>query len=148
MVDPAATILPYSFVAESCDLDLRSALLEKMKNAFAVIFSKRCDPILAHSTKNHLSPWNLLCFMWWELLPRHGVPRIAALDNFDLAILRTMGELIDLSHLACKEAALHGLSLWQSSYPEKVPEIIDQHAPAIPSSLRNYALKAKAGDLM
>jgi hypothetical protein len=148
LVDPAATMLSYSLFAESGSLDLRSSVLEMMQKVFAMIFSKQCDQVLAHSEKKHLSPWNLLCFMWWELLPRHGVPRIAALDNFDLTILRMMGDLINLDHVACKEAALHGLALWQSAYPEKVQEIIDQHAPAIPSDLQEYALKARRGDLM
>lgn len=148
LVDPAAAMLSYSLFAESADSDLRSSVLEMMQKVFAVIFCKRCDQVLAHRGKSHLSPWNLLCFMWWELLPRHGVPRVPTLDSFDLAILRMMGDLINLDHIACKEAALHGLALWHSAYPEKVQEIIVQHAPAISSNLREYALKAQEGDLM
>jgi hypothetical protein len=85
--------------------------------------------------------------MWWELLPRHGVPITAYLEKIDLTLLETMGDLIDLDHVACKEAALHGLALWQVAYPEKVAEIIREHSGSIPHNLMNYAKKASLGDL-
>lgn len=147
LVDPSATMLSYSLFSERMDIKLRASVLEMMGNVFRIIFLKRCDTTLAHCAKNPISSWNLLCFMWWELLPRHGVPMVAYLEKIDLTVLETMGDLIDLDHVACKEAALHGLALWQVAYPEKVREIIDEHSGSIPHSLMNYAQKASLGDL-
>ncbi len=148
VIDPTATLLPYSLFSETTGEPQRREVLWQMRKVFAEIFARRCDPNLVHNAINPISPWNLLCFMWWELLPRHGVPRVSAFESFDFAALSLMGELVELDHVACQEAALHGLALWQCAYPDEVQRIIKQHAPTIPAELQNYASKAMTGDLM
>ena len=147
IIDPAATMLSYSIFAEGVPTGLRSSVFIKMHSVFAEVFARRCDPILAHRATSPLSPWNQLCFMWWETLPRHGVPTVPFLVKTDLALLELMGRVLEVDHVACKEAALHGLALWQAGRPDEVRSVIEEHASAIPLVLQEYALAAKAGYL-
>lgn len=147
IVDPAATILSYSLFAEDVSSELRTSVLAKMRSVFTEIFPCRCEPILAHRATSAISAWNSLCFMWWEILPRHGVPDLPFLHEADSAILELMGGVLEVEHLACKEAALHGLGLWQPACPEVVRSVIEAHSNAIPDVLREYAESAKTGNL-
>ncbi len=147
IVDTTATMLPYSIFAEDVPASLRADVLGKMYTVFAEIFARRCDQTLASRAVAPRSPWNQLCFMWWELLPRHGVPSEAFLEETDLAIVRLIGATLDVNHIACKESALHGLALWYAARPDDVRRAIDKNACFIPLALSDYALAARAGNL-
>ncbi|MEF9387451.1 hypothetical protein V4890_17765 [Ralstonia solanacearum species complex bacterium KE056] len=147
IVDSSATMLPYSLFAEGVPSHLRTAVLTKMHAVFVEIFPQRCERLLAHRAAAPLPPWNLLCFMWWELLPRHGVPPVTFLAETDLTILQLMGSVLKVDHVACKEAALHGLALWQAARPGDVQGLIDRYAAYIPETLQDYALAAKTGSI-
>ena len=147
IVNPYVTELPYSLFAEDVCVSLRFSVLAKMGVVFTEIFPRRCEPLIAcHATASQ-NPWNSLCFMWWDVLPRHGVPAEAFLAEVDLAILELMGAVLAVDHIACKEAALHGLGHWQVAYPDEVENVIDRHYAAIPDVLRGYALAAKSGNV-
>lgn len=147
IVDTTATILPYSIFAEDVPMWLRADVLNKMHTVFAEIFVRRCGQTLASRAIAPQSPWNQLCFMWWELLPRHGVPFESFLEETDIVIVRLIGALLKLDHLACKESALHGLALWFAARPDDVRREIDKNACFIPPVLSDYALAARAGNL-
>ncbi len=147
VVDTTATMLPYSLFAEGVPGHLRTSVLAKMYVVFAKIFPQRCALILAHRASDPISPWNLLCFMWWELLPRHGVPPLTFLEETDLAILGLMESVLQVDHVACKESALHGLGLWKAARPDDVRRAIDRQAEHIPTVLQQYALAAKDGGI-
>ncbi|MBB6580185.1 hypothetical protein HXP36_00285 [Ralstonia solanacearum] len=147
IVDTTATILPYSIFAEDVPTWLRADVLSKMHTVFAEIFARRCDQTLASRATAPQSPWNQLCFMWWELLPRHGVPSEVFLEETDIAIVRLIGASLKVDHIACKESALHGLALWYAARPDDVRREIDKNAYFIPPALSDYALAARVGNL-
>lgn len=146
-IDPGATILPYSLFAEDVPEELRLETIERIYDFFALVLNRRCESVLTHCATAAISPWNSLCFMWWELLPRHGVPRTISLKEVDRKIIDILKKLISLDNLACKESALHGLGLWQIGYPEDVRSLIFDCDGFIPDVLKNYADKAANGDL-
>ncbi len=147
IVDTTATILPYSIFAEDVPTWLRADVLSKMHTVFAEIFARRCDQTLANRATAPQSPWNQLCFLWWELLPRHGVPSEIFLEETDIAIVRLIGASLKVEHIACKESALHGLALWYAARPDDVRREIDKNACFIPPALSDYALAARVGNL-
>lgn len=146
-VDPSATLLPYSLFSEEVSPSLRSMVLRRMQSIFETIFARRCDPVLVHGPASMISPWNQVCFMWWDVLPRHGVPYAPHLAQFDEDIIQTMGRLLQLNNVACKEAALHGLALWHAGLPTAVETVIDLYDAFIPPSLSDYKLAARSGCL-
>lgn len=147
IVDPAATMLPYSLFAEDVLESDRISVLRRMRAVFTDLFPRRCLPLIAHNASVPIPPWNSLCFMWWELLPRHGATSLVSLTEIDRALLDLMAELIEEHHIAVKESALHGLGHWHASWPDEVRSRIDDHAQAIPMVLRDYALAARWGGL-
>lgn len=147
IIDTTATILPYSIFAEDVPTWLRADVLSKMHTVFAENFARRCDQTLASRATAPQSPWNQLCFMWWELLPRHGVPSEVFLEETDIAIVRLIGASLKVDHIACKESALHGLALWYAARPDDVRREIDKNACFIPPALSDYALAARVGNL-
>ena len=146
VVDAGATFLPYSLFSEDAPLQLRLELINSMYECFAKIFAKYCEPCPIHDEGADIPPWSTLCYMWWELLPRHGVPKVAALREIDAAILAVLRKILLLDHIACKRAALHGLALWQISYPDEIRSIISEHSINIPLTLKALALKAATGN--
>ncbi|WAC74284.1 hypothetical protein OU995_06065 [Roseateles sp. SL47] len=62
-------------------------------------------------------------------------------------IVEIMGGVLELDHVACKEAALHGLAHWQVGLPDEVRSVIERHSESMPPLLRDYASAAKVGNL-
>ncbi len=128
-------------VDESCRLEA----IRSIEHVFTDLFAFRCAnqriPISGGSALEDL------CFIWWDLFPRHGVPNSRALASTDAAILECLTKGLNVDHLACKEAALHGLGHWHHAYPDEVAEIIDANLDQIPNVLREYARQAAVGDV-
>jgi hypothetical protein len=94
------------------------------------------------------NPLNLVCYMWWDILPIAGNPDEPARREFDAAILQVLESTLHLDSLACQESALHGLGHWQMVYPERVGEIIDRFSmshPHLPEKLQQYMMAAYTG---
>jgi hypothetical protein len=94
------------------------------------------------------NPLNLVCYMWWDIIPITGRPDDPKRKEFDQAILRVMKSTLQLDSTACRESALHGLGHWQHDYPERVGEIIDKFSMSqreLPEKLRAYMINAYTG---
>jgi hypothetical protein len=148
VVDPGVTVLPYSLFSEKIGDDLRTLILQRLHACFSSIFEYRCESVrICDVAANSASKWNSLCFMWWRVLPRHGIPYNERLASADRLILDILGEVILLDNLACKESALRGLGLWHIAYPGEVEKLIEDRSDSIPDALRKYAAQASAGDM-
>lgn len=115
---------------------------------FEQCFARRCTPHLSYIDEPGASPLNLVCYMWWDLMPIYGRPDLPARRELDEAILSVMQSTLQLDSIACRESALHGLGHWQRAYPERVGEIINEFSmrqPDLPEKLREYMINAFVG---
>jgi hypothetical protein len=111
-------------------------------------FAKRCTPHLSHLGEPGAGQLNLVCYMWWDILPVAGSPDDPACKEVNQALLQVMDSALKLDSIACQESALHGLGHWHIRFPEQVESIIQnflQRSNALPENLRKYALNALSG---
>ena len=125
---------------------LRSTAIESMLNVFDRLFPLHC---LSHKTHPKLdegdAPYDNLCYMWWDIFPRHGHPQREDMKLIDAAVLQTLAKVIQIENIACQESALHGLGHWQSARPQEVGKIIGTALPRLPSQLLTLARNAITG---
>jgi hypothetical protein len=90
------------------------------------------------------------CYMWWDILPLRpfrGWP-LEGEPELHNACLKAMTETLKLPSDVCRISALHGLNHWHAHYRETVEAEIDNflaHPHEITPSIREYAIKARAG---
>jgi hypothetical protein len=111
-------------------------------------FAKRCTPHLSHIDEPGASPLNLICYMWWDIIPFSGHPGNPVWEEFDQDILNVMESTLQLDSIACQESALHGLGHWQHQYPERVGEIINKFSMthrSLRNELEKYMMNAFVG---
>jgi len=105
-------------------------------------------PICRTVTSPGRSPLNAVCYMWWDIMPVYGDPRLEDRHALHRASLDAMATVLDFESLACAESALHGLGHWHRAYPERVESLIDgflaTHSDARPELL-TYARSARYG---
>jgi hypothetical protein len=115
------------------------------------LFAKRCTPHLSHIDEKGASPLNLVCYMWWDIIPISGHPRNPVWEEVDQDILNVMESTLELDPIACQESALHGLGHWQHSYPERVGEIINNFSVShrqLRKELETYMKNAFVGHVL
>lgn len=114
-------------------------------------FARRCSPHLSHLNEPGANPLNLVCYMWWDIIPIYGKPNDPVWKEFDQDILQVMESTLQLDSLACRESALHGLGHWQYHYPGLVGEIIDKFSMSqreLPETLEAYMKNAYVGHVL
>lgn len=136
--------LPQGVCDDAVPWDLRTSVLTQMQNLFIKIFPKYCDNSLV---RNASSDWNRLCFMWWDVLPMPVHLDESSQIKIGLFVVKLLGQLLEVDHLASKEAALHGLGHWQLFCPDEAIAEIDSRQQYIPDVLRRYAIESKSGDI-
>jgi hypothetical protein len=126
----------------------RQRCVRSMHNLFAECFAKRCTPHLSHLDEPGASPLNMVCYMWWDILPIGAQPNDPDHAGLDREILAVMESTLHLDSVPCQESALHGLGHWQHYYPQRVGEIIDTFLRSqknLREELRTYAMSAASG---
>ena len=126
----------------------RQRCISSIHPLYEQCFSKRCGPYLSHLNEAGPNPLNLVCSMWWDIIPMYGRPDDPARTVLDQAILQVMESTLQLDSLPCRESALHGLGHWQHTYPERVGEIINRFSMAhrdLPKALEEYMSSAFTG---
>jgi hypothetical protein len=132
---------------------------ERTALAIALLFenllARVCRPELAHVAKNdEPSDWaNMACYIFWDICPigpRFRDPDVAEprTGALDAACLTAIEKTLAIPHVACQEAALHGLGHWHRDYPERVDAIVDAflaRGRRLPKELVSYAKKARGG---
>jgi hypothetical protein len=132
-------------------LPLRKACAGAIFDLYAKLFAVKCTPHLSHlirTAQPDVSPINMPCYMWWDILPYLGKPDDPDHRQIDPVMLDVMRRTLDLESVACREGALHGLGHWHAIYPNDVEEIVDTFLAShlqIAPELRDYALSARGG---
>jgi hypothetical protein len=131
----------------------RKRCISSMYTLFEQFFASRCSSHLSHldttdTDTSTVSPLNMACYMWWDLLPISAKPQEPDRAELDALCLKVMAMALDLDSDACRESALHGLGHWQFGYPKHVEAIIDRFLDRqrdLQPELRAYAHAARKG---
>ena len=148
IVDNACSDHMFALMDLSVPWQARRRCIHSIHQLYEQTFARRCTPHLSHIDEPGAGPLNLVCYMWWDLIPLYGDPNDPAHKDIDQAILEVMDSTLQLDSIACQESALHGLGHWQRQYPQQVTEIIDRFLNrhnALPGALRSYAMNAYRG---
>lgn len=150
LADNACSNHMFALLDSSVPWPARQRCVRSMHDLFEQCFAQRCTPHLSHlpQTEPGASPLNLVCYMWWDILPIGPQPKDPNQMELDREILRVMESTLQLDSMACQESALHGLGHWQHSYPQRVNEIISpflQRQQRLREELKSYALSAHRG---
>jgi hypothetical protein len=124
---------------------------------FEDLLARVCRRELSQRAKSDApSRWaNMACYMFWDICPIGPQSGRAYVDGprsimLDSACLKAVERTLAIPHLACQEAALHGLGHWHRHYPERVAEIVDaflSRGHGVRTELVAYAMRARAGDV-
>ncbi len=134
----------------------RKRCLATIFTLFKRFFAPRCTSHLSHldmmeTDISMVSPLNMVCYMWWDILPIHGKPEEPDRRELDMACLEVMQLALDLDSDACRESALHGLGHWKFAYPQKVQATIDAwlaRHQEVSDELKAYAFAARGGRVL
>ena len=116
----------FALIDESVPWSERKRCTHSIHQLYEQLFAKRCTPHLSHIDEPGASPLNLVCYMWWDIIPIHGKPTDPTRKELDQTILHVMETALQLDSIACRESAIHGLGHWQHEYPEQVGDIINR----------------------
>ena len=125
--------------------------IQAMESLFEQCFALRCSPFLSHLDEPGVNPLNAVCYMWWDVIPIHGLayhcPELADSVALDQACLAVMQKILKMDSVACQESALHGLGHWKSYYADPTNFITDflKRHRKIRAELKEYALRAREG---
>ena len=126
----------------------RQRCVRSIHNLFQDCFARRSTPHLSHLDESGTSPLNLVCYMWWDIIPIGPQPNDPSRSDLDREILGVMESTLQLDSIACQESALHGLGHWHYGYPSRVGEVIQaflQSHEGLRAELRTYAASAYRG---
>lgn len=105
----------------------RQGCIEAIAVLFEEIFMPRAAPVLSHLDEPGGNVLNIPCYMWFDVMPSVALADDPDSDGLHAAMLATMERILRLDHVACQEAALHGLGHWYAAYPEQVAIIVDRY---------------------
>ncbi len=125
LVDSSCSNHMFALLDASVPWPARQRCIQSIYKLYEGCFAQRCTPHLSHLDEPGASPLNLVCYMWWDIIPIYGKPNDPVWSEFDQEILGVMESTLQLDSIACHESALHGLGHWQHKYSERVGEIID-----------------------
>jgi len=149
LIQNASAEYAYVFTDPEIPFPLRVRTLRSFVPLFEQAMAARCSPHLAHLDEREANPLNSVCYMWWDVIPIHGMPEDPGRRDFDQEVLAVFQCLLAIPHDACRESALHGLGHWAFSY--SVAPIIDAflaQTPGLRPELAAYARKARDGDVL
>jgi hypothetical protein len=148
LVSNACSNHMFALMDESVPWPARERCIYSFHQLYEQCFARRCSPHLSHLSEPDANPLNLVCYMWWDIIPLYGKPNDPSRKEMDEAILQVMESTLQLDSIACRESALHGLGHWHMYYPERVGEIIDKFSmshPHLPEKLESYMKAAYTG---
>jgi hypothetical protein len=146
LASPGCSSFMYALTNEGVPLEVRLAGIRSIVALYRDFFQHRCLGTLSHLDELG-SALNTICYMFWDVVPMgslKGNRDEAALAD---AVFEVLAATLELPHLACKEAAIHGYGEMQYYYPERVKVVLDGFlAGEIGNAgLREYAENAKEG---
>ena len=133
LISPSCSDFAFTLLETDVSLVDRLHCIDAMATLFERYFALRCSPHLSRldvaATPEDVSPLNGICYMWWDVLPLHGLikhrPEHPDAEVLDRAIMVVLRRILMLDSVACQESALFGLAFWTMYYPE-IDEVIDE----------------------
>jgi len=143
LVNPSSGPIAYRYLDASIDFEVRKWAIASMRFVFSDLFAQKLEGNGAYREHGGLPlSYGETCYMWWDMFPRHGIPRRADMEDVDSVICQTIGSVLEVDVLACQESALHGLGHWFSSRPDEVETAVKSFLPRVPFALQQYAFEA------
>jgi hypothetical protein len=137
------------------DLGLRKRCIRSIENLSRVLFAPRCSGDALNGTQ----PLDSICGMIWDLVIKDAYHLQDNIDGtysevrdpeIDREFARTLARIIAIPSIACQQSALHGLG-HLVHHAQLGCEVVQQYLddnPNLRSDLREYALKAIAGEVL
>lgn len=138
LINPSLSNLPFLFFGKNIDSAICLKFFESTEMVYEGVFGRLCKERLSYNQKN-VGALNTLCYMWWEILPYRAILPDGYQGMINVASIKTMGKIIGIDNIACKESALHGLSLLAFDHPKEVRKLIKDNLKRIPECLQDYA---------
>jgi hypothetical protein len=138
----------FALLDETVPLVERLRCISSFYTLFEKLYAVRCSAHLSHLDEPGSNPLNMVCYMWWDLLPIAGSIDQHDGEAMNAAFLDVMARALALDSTACQEAALHGLGHWASTHPVRVRTIIEAFLAqnrSLRQELRQYAETALSG---
>ena len=111
----SACLSEYAFTLLETEVPLvdRLRCIDAMATLFERYFAVRCSAHLSHldveTTPEDVGPLNAICYMWWEVLPMHGLiehrPEHPDAETLDRAIIAAQRRILKLDSIACQDKA-------------------------------------------
>jgi hypothetical protein len=125
--------------------------LEAIENIFFLYsdcFAKRCAETLGYLSEEG-TPLNSGCYMFWDSSYLTLYDDDPAGRQMQDTALNVLEKILAIDHRACREGALHGLSEFAFSCPEKMHKIVDDFLgeTKLDNKLLAYARNAREGNV-
>jgi hypothetical protein len=127
----------------------RARVAAQISVLFERLLARVCRPNLSHTQTADEGPsgWaNTACYMFWDICPISPIGSPSS--PLHASCLEAMEATLAIPHIACQEAALHGLGHWRDAYPQRVDAIIAAflaRSRRLPAELEAYAKHARVG---
>jgi hypothetical protein len=141
----------FALIDESVPWVDHKRCIQSFNTLFEQFFAPKCSPHLSHLDEPNASPLNLVCYMWWDIIPFYGKAEEPARRRMDDDLLKVMERTLELDSDACRESALHGLGHWKWKYSDFVQTTIDRflkNHPELRPELEAYARRARSGRVL
>jgi hypothetical protein len=128
-------------------VEARLRLIGSVEIFFRDFFAEKCVPGLSHATKEHISPLNTICYMWWEVITWGWQKDDPAAEQLTAKDLDVMEAVLRLPNPASQEAAVHGLG-HMIVRSDRALEVIDRFlagSAGLDPALLEYARAARTG---
>lgn len=141
----------FTLLDDAVPLEYRVRCIRAMVQLFKGCFAKRCSPHVCHGEYGynpHINALNSACYMWFDLIPIHGVPNMPERYAVHGEFLEAIENILYIPHDACREAGLHGMGEWCHRYHRHVRTAVLRflrRTPGLRPELVEYALNASAG---
>ncbi|GAB4477987.1 MAG: hypothetical protein Kow00124_21860 [Anaerolineae bacterium] len=134
---------------EAVPLAARLRCIRSFYRVYEALFLPRCSSrLIEPGDSPPPDPLDLICYMWWDILPVTAQPDKPGRHPIDFTALEVMAQTLALDSPLCAQAALHGLGHWQPYYPDEVQHLIDEFLvrhPDLAPELVAYAHQARSG---
>jgi len=144
----------YALLDEVIPWYQRRRCIQSMETLFRNCFAQRCSSHISHGQHAHapdIDVLNSACYMWFDLVPIHAVPKIPANYRVYGAFLEVIERILYIRHDACRESGLHGVGEWSCAYGRKAYRIVERYVrrtPKLRPELIDYAHRAAIGYIL
>jgi hypothetical protein len=149
LVNPACSDFHFALKSAEVMLETRLRAIGNIFNLYSDCFAKRCTESLSHLDEE-ASDLNPICYMFWDVCPLTYLADVPDKGEIEDCVFSVLEKTLNISHLACREAALHGLSEMSYSRLGSVHGIIDEFLKdaTLDSRIRTYAQNAREGAVL